>query len=183
MKTSDLMMFLLIVFSGINYALPSTYAHDIQAYPATSFVRIEDESFDKQYMQTGETLTVQGKIVSNVDKNLRGWVSIFSESSNTNNRWEILARDPPNIVLDVPGKFVIEYSISAKALEPGKYHIHTQFNVDTVGPQLGLGQTIVVEGEPLPNYLPFTNIAYQLAPIVIGSVVVVITVYYWRKRK
>ena len=168
----------------IIQSIPDAEAHAIRAYPATSFVRIEGESFDRQYMHAGETLTVQGSIVSNVDRDIRGWASVFSESADTDNKWEMLARDPPDVVFDVPGNSIVKYSLSAKALEPGTYHIHTQFNVDKVGPELGPGQTIVVQGEPLSKPVPFTHIAYQLIPIVMGSIILIaITYYFWRKGK
>ena len=186
MKSRTIILSLLCVscLGWIIQAIPSADAHDIQVHPVTSFVRIEDETFDRQYMQTGETLTVQGNIVSNVDKDIRGWASIFSESADTNNRWEMLARDPSDVVFVVPGNSVVKYSLSAKALEPGTYHIHTQFNVDKVGPELGPGQTIVVEGQPITKPVPFTNIVYQLIPIVIGSMIVIAIAYcLWRKRK
>ena len=186
MKSRVIILSLLCVscLGWIIQTIPSADAHEIQALPVTSFVRIEDETFDRQYMQTGETLTVQGSIVSSVDKDIRGWVSIFSESADTNNRWEMLARDPPDVVFVVPGNSVVEYSLSAKALEPGTYHIHTQFSVDKVGPELGPGQTIVVQGEPIIKPIPFTNIAYQLIPIFIGSMIVIVMMYYfWRKRR
>ena len=96
----------------------------------------------------------------------------------------MLARDPPDVVFEVQKTSVVEYSLSAKALEPGTYHIHTQFNVDKIGPVLGPGQTLVVQGEPIIKSIPFTNVAYQLIPIVIGSMIMITIVYYfWRKRK
>ena len=55
-----------------TYVISRADAHDIQARPVTSFVKIEDETFDRQYMQTGEILTVQGNVMSNVDKDIRG---------------------------------------------------------------------------------------------------------------
>ena len=49
----------------------------------------------------------------------------------------MLARDPPGNVFSIPGNSVVAYSLSAKALEPGVYHVHTQLNVAQVGPGLG----------------------------------------------
>ena len=60
------------------------------------------------------------------------------------------------ITFDVPGNSVVEYSLSAKALEAGVYHVHTQLNVDKVGPGLGPGQTVVVEGDRITSY----NVCY-----------------------
>ena len=96
--------------------------------------------------------------------------SIFSESTNAGNRWEMLARDPPGNVFDIPGNAVIDYSLSAKALEAGVYHVHTQLNVASDRPGLGPGQTVVVE-EPISKPIPYVNIAYQSIMIGVGYVI------------
>ena len=187
MKGRVLILFFLgiVSFSWIDSAIPIADAHDVQLQPATrNLMMIENETFDREFMQTGETFTVQGILVNIADRDIRGWASIFSESTGTNNRWEILARDPPDTVFEVPRNSVVEYSLSAKALEPGTYHIHTSFGIDKVGPAYGPGQTIVVQGDPIITHIPFTNIAYQLAPIAMGILIVIAIVYYfWRKRK
>lgn len=151
--------------------LPDVSAHGVQAQLQSRFVRIEDETFNRQSLATGETLTVQGTLVSLVERDLRGWISIFSESTNAGNRWEMLARDPPGNVFDIPGNSVVEYSLSAKALEAGVYHVHTQLNIAQVGPGLGPGQTVVVEGDPIIKPIPYTNIAYQSIMIGVGYVI------------
>jgi len=69
----------------------------------------------------------------------------------------MLAKDPPGNVFDIAGNAVVDYSLSAKALEAGVYHVHTQLNVEKVGPGLGPGQTVVVEGEPIIKPIPYTN--------------------------
>ena len=158
-------------FDWIESILPTAEAHGVQAQLQSRFVRIEDETFNRQSLETGETLTLNGKLVSLVERDMRGWISIFSESTNAGNRWEILARDPPGNVIDIPGNSVIVYSISAKALEPGVYHVHTQLNVANVGPGLGPGQTVVVDGEYIIKDIPYTNIAYQSIIIGVGYVI------------
>ena len=160
-----------IGFNWVDSLLPNAEAHGVQAQLQSRFVRIEDETFNRQSLQTGETLTVSGKLVSLVERDLRGWTSIFSESTNAGNRWEMLARDPPGNVFVIPGNSVVDYSISAKALEPGVYHVHTQLNVEHVGPGLGPGQTVVVEGDPIIKPIPYTNIAYQSIMIGVGYVI------------
>jgi len=158
-------------FDWIESILPTAEAHGVQAQLQSRFVRIEDETFNRQSLETGETLTLNGKLVSLVERDMRGWISIFSESTNAGNRWEILARDPPGNVIDIPGNSVIVYSISAKALEPGVYHVHTQLNVANVGPGLGPGQTVVVSGDYIIKDIPYTNIAYQSIIIGVGYVI------------
>ena len=83
-----------------------------------------------------------GEFNSLIERDMRAWASIFSESTNAGNRWEILSRDPPGNVFDIQGNSVVPYQICAMALEPGVYHVHTQLNVAGVGPGLGPGQTV-----------------------------------------
>ena len=178
-KISTLLLFGIFSFSWIDFTIPMVDAHNIQPQPSTrNTIMIENETFDIKFMQTGETFTVQGILVNIADRDIRGWASIFSESTGTNNRWEILARDPPDTVFEVPRNSVVEYSLSAKALEPGTYHIHTAFGIDQVGSVFGPGQTIVVQGDPFITHIPFTNIAYQLVPIVVGSVIVIAIIQF-----
>ena len=166
-----LMAFGTLGFNWVEMILPSAEAHGVQAQLQSRFIRIEDETFNRQSLQTGETLCLSGQLVSLVERNLRGWISIFSESTNAGNRWEIQTRDPPGNVIDIDGNSVIPYQICAMALEPGVYHVHTQLNVANVGPGLGPGQTVVVDGEFIIKEIPYINIAYQ--SILIGVAYVI----------
>ena len=184
MKTVFVIIFVLGVlgFQGIDFAIPSTDAHGIRSALTPPIITIGDETFDQQFLQTDETLTVRGVLVNSNDQEIRGWLSFFSESSDTSNSWEMLAREPPDVVFNIPGNSVMEYSLSAKALEAGTYHMHTQFNIDKVGPELGPGQTIVVEGDSITKPIAFTNIAYESIPVVIGGIMVIgIMLYFLRK--
>lgn len=158
-------------FNWVDAILPSAQAHGVQAQLLSRFVKIEDENFNTLSMQTGETLTLTGTLVSLVERDLRGWLSIFSESTNAGNRWEMIARDPPGNVFDIAGQTSLDYELSAKALEAGVYHVHTQLNVASVGPGLGPGQTVVVMGENILKPIPYTNIAYQSIIIGVGYVI------------
>jgi methane/ammonia monooxygenase subunit B len=158
-------------FNWVETILPSAEAHGVQAQLQSRFVRIEDETFNRQSLQTGEQICLSGQLVSLVERDLRAWVSIFSESTNAGNRWEIQSRDPPGNVIDLGGNTVTPYQICAMALEPGVYHVHTQLNIANVGPGLGPGQTVVVDGEFILKPIPYTNIAYQ--SIIIGLAYVV----------
>lgn len=155
----------------IGQMLQQAEAHGVQAQLQSRFVRIEDETFSRQSLNTGETITVKGTLVSLVQRDLRGWISVFSESTNAGNRWEFMSRDPPGNVIDIPGNGVTDYTIVIKALEPGVYHMHTQLNLASIGPGLGPGQTVVVEGEKILKPIPYANIAYQ--SILIGVAYVV----------
>ena len=158
-------------FDWVETLFPSAEAHGVQAQLQSRFIKIEDETFNRQSLQTGEILTLEGTLESLVERDLRGWISIFSESTNAGNRWEVMARDPPGNVFDIPGNSEIQYSISARALEEGVYHVHTQLNVASVGPGLGPGLTVVVEGEPIIKPIPYENIAYQSIIIGVGYVI------------
>jgi methane/ammonia monooxygenase subunit B len=158
----------IIAVSVISYILPSASAHGVQAQLQSRFVRIDNEQFSDQTLQTGEDLTVTGELTSLVNRPLRAWLSLFSESANAGNRWEFLARDPPGNIFDIPPGATIPYSITVRALEPGTYHVHTQLNVESVGPGLGRGATVSVTGEPILKPIPYSNIVYQCIIIGIG---------------
>jgi len=69
-------------FSGVKTAS----AHGVQAQLQSRFIRIEDETFNRQSLQTGETLTLQGTLVSLVERDLRGSLSIYAESNGAGNK-------------------------------------------------------------------------------------------------
>ncbi len=146
-------------------------AHGVQAQLQSRFVRIDDETWSKQSVQTGDTLTVSGKFTSLVNRDLRGWYTVYGDSPNAGNRWEIVARDPPGNVITIPANGVVPYKLTIRALEPAVYHMHTQLNLASIGPGLGPGQTIVVTGNPIVKPIPYTNIMYQSIIIGIGYAV------------
>jgi methane/ammonia monooxygenase subunit B len=156
-----------MVLSAVIAYLPSADAHGVQAQLQSRFVRIDNEQFSDNTLTTGETLTVTGDLESLVNRPLRAWLSLFSESSNAGNRWEFLSRDPPGNIFDIPPGGTVPYAITVKALEPGTYHVHTQLNVEHVGPGLGRGQTVNVSGEAILKPIPYENIVYQT--VIIGA--------------
>ena len=158
----------LVVLSAATIIIENAWGHGVQAQLQSRFIRIEDETFSTQNLNTGETLEVRGKLVSLVNRDMRAWISIFSESTNAGNRWEFMSRDPPGNVFDIPANGEVPYVMRVKALEAGVYHTHTQLNVANVGPGLGPGQTIVVEGPAIAKPYSVGNIAYQTILIVIG---------------
>jgi methane/ammonia monooxygenase subunit B len=147
--------------------LPMAEGHGVQAQLQSRFVKIGDESFSAQTVHTGDTITVKGTLQSLVNRPLRAWLSLFSESTNAGNRWEFIARDPPGNIFDIPAQASIPYSITAKALEPGIYHVHTQLNIEHIGPGLGPGQTVQVTGQPIFKPVPWGDVTYQC--IIIGA--------------
>ena len=158
----------IIAVSIITYILPAASAHGVQAQLQSRFVRIDNEQFSDQTLTTGEDLTVTGELTSLVNRPLRAWLSLFSESSNAGNRWEFLARDPPGNIFDIAPGATVPYSITVRALEPATYHVHTQLNVEHVGPGLGRGATVSVTGEPILKPIPYENIVYQCVIIGVG---------------
>jgi methane/ammonia monooxygenase subunit B len=147
--------------------IPEADAHGVQAQLQSRFIRIEDETWSAQTLNTGDQLTVSGTLQSLVNRPLRGWLSVFSESVNAGNRWEFISRDPPGNVFEIPPQESIPYELTVRALEPGIYHVHTQLNVANVGPGLGPGQTVQVSGEAILKPVPWGNVAYQV--ILIGT--------------
>ena len=143
-------------------------AHGVQAQLQSRFVRIDNEQFSDNTLNTGDQLTVTGQLVSLVNRPLRGWLSLFSESANAGNRWEFLSRDPPGNIFDIAPGQTIPYSITVRALEPGTYHVHTQLNIEHVGPGLGRGQTVNVQGQAIIKPIPYSNIVYQCIIIGVG---------------
>ena len=158
---------------GPNVAeiIQSAEAHGVQAQLQSRFIQITNEAISRQSLSTGETLVLSGTLVSLVEREQRGWISLFSESTNSGNRWEIMARDPPGVVFEIQGNSVTSYSVTAKALEPGVYHVHTQLNVANVGPGLGPGTTVVVDGEPILKPIAWGMLLYQ--SVMIGAAYVV----------
>ena len=156
----------IMAMSIMAYALPAD-AHGVQAQLQSRFVRIQDEAFSAQTLRTGDELTVTGTLQSLVNRPLRAWISLFSESTNAGNRWEFIARDPPGNVFEIPPQGTVPYELRAKALEPATYHVHTQLNIAGVGPGLGPGQTVQVTGPPILKPVPWGNVAYQV--ILIGA--------------
>jgi methane/ammonia monooxygenase subunit B len=169
------MVFLIVTFiagasmlTSIIALLPMADGHGVQAQLQSRFVRINNEAFSAQSLNTGDTLVVTGELQSLVNRDMRGWISLFSESNNAGNRWEFVSRDPPGNILELAPQESIPYRIEAKALEPGIYHVHTQLNLANVGPGLGPGQTIQVVGEPILKPIPWNNIIYQSIIIAAG---------------
>ena len=154
-------------FDWVDVLFPPAEAHDVQAQPQSRFIRIEDETFSRQSMETGDILTVQGRLVSLVERDLRGWVSIFTKSPD--DRWELVSSVPPG-VFDIAGNSVVPYSVSVRALDGGVHHVHTQLNLATVGPGLGPGATVIVEGGPVegepirPVLPPYMETAVIMPP-------------------
>ena len=167
-KIAVVALFAIVMSTSTIIAVSQTVeGHGVQAQLQSRFVRIQDEAFSAQTLNTGEQLVVTGTLQSLVNKPLRAWLSLFSESTNAGNRWEFISREPPGNIFDIPPQGTIPYSITARALEPGIYHVHTQLNIEHVGPGLGPGQTVQVSGQLIVKPVPYGNVVYQV--ILIGA--------------
>src|SRR5437667_10636548 len=83
------------VGSSLAQMFQQAEAHGVQAQLQSRFVRIDDETWSKTSVKTGDTLSVSGKFVSLVNRDLRGWYTVYGNYPNAGNRWEIVGRDPP----------------------------------------------------------------------------------------
>ena len=167
-KIAVVALFAIVMSTSTIIAVSQTVeGHGVQAQLQSRFVRIQDEAFSAQTLNAGQQLTVTGTLQSLVNKPLRAWLSLFSESTNAGNRWEFISRDPPGNIFDIPPQGTVPYSITARALEPGVYHVHTQLNIEHVGPGLGPGQTVQISGNPIFKPVPWGNVVYQV--ILIGA--------------
>ncbi len=165
----------ILMASAIPMIIQEAWGHGIQVQLQSRFVRIVGETFSTESMQTGDVIEIKGTLESMVNRDLRAWISVFAESANAGNRWEFVSRDPPGNVFDIPPQGQIPYSLKIKALEPGVYHVHTQLNIASVGPGLGPGQTVFVDGEPIIKPLSVGNVIYQTILIAAGLAVSVVT--------
>jgi methane/ammonia monooxygenase subunit B len=167
-KIAVVALFAIVMSTSTVIAVSQTVqGHGVQAQLQSRFVRIQDEAFSAQTLNTGQQLVVTGTLQSLVNKPLRAWLSLFSESTNAGNRWEFITREPPGNIFDIPPQGTIPYSITARALEAGIYHVHTQLNIEHVGPGLGPGQTVQVSGQNIVKPIPWGNVWYQV--ILIGA--------------
>ncbi|MDQ5842725.1 MAG: ammonia monooxygenase, partial [Thermoproteota archaeon] len=57
----------IITVSLISYILPPASAHGVQAQLQSRFVRIDNEQFSDQTLNTGDELTVTGQLTSLVN--------------------------------------------------------------------------------------------------------------------
>jgi methane/ammonia monooxygenase subunit B len=165
----------IVVAGVVPITVQEAWGHGLQPQLQSRFVRIVDETFSTQSMHTGEEIEIKGKLQSMVNRDLRGWISVFAESTNAGNRWEFISRDPPGNVFDIPPGAEVPYALKVKALEPGIYHMHTQLNIANVGPGLGYGQTVFVEGEPIIKPISVGNVIYQTMLIAAGLAVSFVT--------
>ena len=73
----------------VTSLIQTAEAHGVQAQLQSRFIQITDETISRQSLSTGEILVLSGKLVSLVERDNRGWISLFSVSTNSGNRWRL----------------------------------------------------------------------------------------------
>ena len=123
--------------------------------PTPRFGRLDDVSLSKQTIQTGETITITGKIVHMVQNHRQGWLAIHSDPGPYG-RWNTISTQPREHLIDIPGNSLIPFSITVKALQPGTYHLFPEVFLAGIGPAMSsldgnnrTKPTVVVTGEPI----------------------------------
>jgi methane/ammonia monooxygenase subunit B len=152
------LVLIIVSFSIASTLTPSAEGHGVPPALQGKLVTIDDETFSSQTLQTGQEVTVQGRLVSNANTSITAWISFFSESTNEEARWEIVARKPVENIFEIPPMEEIPYELRLRALDPGVYHLHTQVNLKNLGISLAPGQTIFVMGDPINKPVFYVNV-------------------------
>jgi hypothetical protein len=123
--------------------------------PIPRFGRLDDVSLSRQSIQTGETITITGKIVYMQQNQTQGWLTIHSDPGPYG-RWSIVSTQPSEHLIDIPGNSLIPFSITVKALQPGTYHFFPEVDLVGIGPAMSslngnnrTEPTVTVTGEPV----------------------------------
>jgi hypothetical protein len=151
-----------ILFSAIALPLlPAVSAHGVCLGLAPRYARLDSYVLSSESIHTGQNVTITGKLISLTNQTLQVRLLLYSEPG-PHGRWVTLSTNPRgNFVL--PGNSVISYSISAKALLPGKYYLDP--GIDLVG----IGASAINNGCPAPP-----NIQVSGNPLCATSLVAVI---------
>jgi len=150
----------------ISIFFNSAYGHGVGFSIFSGSLRIEDESFSAQSINTEDRLLITGKLVSLVDypQQLEMSMLVTTDQFQTLSASTIIhslqygiqrdyqehddwffqtVAEPDKITLE-PSE-TVEYKITTVLLKAGTYHVHTQVTSDN-GSKLGPGQTITVDG-------------------------------------
>ena len=130
-------------------------AHGVSTELPLRFGRLDDVSLSKQSIQTGETITITGKIVYMVQKHTQGWLTIHYDPGPYG-RWSTISTQPSEHLIDIPGNSLIPFSITIKAFQPGIYHFFPEVYLVGIGPAMSsldgnirTEPTVVVTGNPI----------------------------------
>jgi len=161
------------------------YGHSRTCMTSGNHLRIEDENFTTRNISVGQSMEIQGRIVSlnPNEQNSKMWVvldnydesyfldditRLFSNAGGCasrtfdgNSNWFFnIDSDPANVFILEPNT-AVPFKIDLLALKSGNYHIHSAVLIDDVY-YFGPGGTVTVEGnngitdgEIFGFYLPF----------------------------
>lgn len=155
--------FALLLLVGAGAAVPalagpaSAHGEGAQeAFIKTSTVAWQDVKWSTNSVQLGDPVTVTGKLTP-----LVSWPGKIVRPEDTEAFLNVNAPGPVFIVTDrrVSGEFVpgrmhmvrgktYEFSFTVKPRREGRWHLHPMIGFKTVGPIIGPGQYIKVEGGP-----------------------------------
>lgn len=147
-------MAITILFSAIALpVLPTASAHGICTGLPPRYARLGSYVLSNESIQTGENVTITGELVSMTNKTVQVRLLLYSEPS-PHGRWITLSTNPSGSFV-LSGNSVISYSITAKALLPGKYYLDPGIDLVGIGASLmnngcpASSDNIQVYGNPL----------------------------------
>jgi len=180
----SLTVIFLVASLSITQIIPQdAFAHGVPNWEKQAqVIRFEDERFSRQSLQTGEFIKITGTLIGFNSITISNEISLYSETSNLCNYWEVISIEPVGSIGLIPPDSAVSYEMFIRSTTAGVYHLHTMVNVQGFGQVLGPGQTVVVEGEPLSKFCD-SNI---LSLITIGTVIsmgVLVGIIFILKRK
>jgi hypothetical protein len=124
------------------------FAHEVPSEFKSEFLTTENEQISDNTLNTGEHVTIVGIVANHSHERVNVSMTIFTESNDGIANWQLLAKDPPYRTFEIPPGFNDQsYSITLRALNPGNFHLHVQFNnIDTGKSILSVGQPVHVTG-------------------------------------
>ena len=166
MKTTTLISVGIIMIIVISVLFGSAYGHGVPFSITSGPLRIEDETFSAQSVNTEDHLFITGKLVSLVDypQQLELSMLVTTDQFQTlsvstvihnlqygihrdyqeHDNWFFQTVAEPSMITLKPLE-TMEYKITTVPLKAGTYHVHTQVISDKSS-KLGPGQTIEVDG-------------------------------------
>lgn len=159
------------------------WAHSVE--PSTQLLAIRNETFSDQTLKTGDDQIIKGEIHNLSSEPIKVSLSLSAETSplNTGARWTIIQQEPAGEEIAIPPSETVEYSLTAKWLKRGTYHVHTALefgNFLSAGSMFGQGATTVVSGDPISHSSDMELPALLL--LVAAGVIVAVVVVKRRKR-
>jgi len=135
-------------------------AHEVPPEFTSELLSTENEQISNNTFKTGEHLTIVGIIANNSHERANISMTLYTESKEGIAHWQVLAKDPPYRTFEIPPGFNDQsYSVTLRALSPGIFHLHLQFNnVDSGESILSAGQTVHVTGPAISPASKVTEI-------------------------